>query len=129
MTKTYEAQLREIDKQAKKLKNALKRSDLDYTVQISMNSAQPGEINYALSMTAPAAGLAPIMYITHNYEDLLALIKTSQKKFDPIGVERAYHEAQIDACEKTIQGHKERLEDMDKEGEEQVEETTENTEK
>lgn len=122
MSKTLESDLRKIDKEAQKLKRSLKRADLDYTVQISMNSAQPNEIHYALSMTAPAQGLAPIMFINKSSEDLITMIKAAQKNFDADAVERAYHEAQIKACENTILGHKERLEDMDKEAAEDIEE-------
>lgn len=119
MSKTNEADLRKMDKEAQKLKRKLKRADLDYTVQISMNSSQPGEISYTLSMTAPAAGLAPIMFVTGSYERLVEYIQAAQKEFDAKTVERAYHEAQIAACERTIAGHRERLVDMEKEDEEE----------
>ena len=128
MSKTYEAELRQLEKEARKLRNSLKRNDLEYTVQVSIKSDSPGMINYALSMPSPAAGLAPIMFLTTSIEDLSTIIKAAQKKFDPALVERSYHEAQIEACKNTIKGHEGRLQDMDKEENEDVDELVAETE-
>lgn len=110
---TATEELKKIYRQTEKLRNNLHRADLDFTVQISISTAQPGKINYAISMTAPANGLAPIMFIANSADELLTQVKAATKNIDYDAVERAYHKAQITAAENTILGHKERLAELE----------------
>lgn len=110
----YAAQLEKIEKVAYKLRNNMKRADIDFTVQVSRNTADPGTTRWALSMTAPANGLSPIVFIAYSPEELIEQIKSATKNIDYKAVEIAYHNAQIDACNRTIQGHQERIELINK---------------
>lgn len=105
--------LQKIEKVAYKLRNNMKRADIDFTIQASRNTTDPGITRWALSMTAPANNLAPIVFISLTPEDLIEQIKGSIKTLDHAAVEKAYHEAQIQACERTIEGHKERVKAID----------------
>jgi hypothetical protein len=60
-------------------------------------------------MTAPANGLAPVTFIAKTPEELIIKIKAATKHIDYDAVEVAYHEAQIEACKRTILGHEERV--------------------
>lgn len=106
----FDAELKKIEKVVLKLRNKMKRADIDYTVQLSRNSADPGKIRYAVSMTAPANGLAPVVFIADTSEELIKQVKESAKNIDYAAIEIAYHEAQIKSCERTIIGHQERIE-------------------
>lgn len=106
----FDAELKKIEKVVLKLRNKMKRADIDYTVQLSRNSADPGKIRYAVSMTAPANGLAPVVFIADTSEELIRQVKESAKNIDYAAIEIAYHEAQIKSCERTIIGHQERIE-------------------
>jgi len=109
--KILESDLRRIERYIVKLRKNLKRADLDYTVQASVNSTKPKWVSYAATVTPPASGLAPITFISHvSANDLIEQIKVAIDKIDYEAVELAYHEAQIQACEYTIEGHRERIE-------------------
>lgn len=114
MTQTKETvqDLRKIERAISKLRNNLKRADLDFTVQVSIASTDPGAVRYAAQMTAPAIGLAPITFIADTADELVEQIKFSTKKIDYAAVEVAFHEAQIQSCERTIVGHRERIEEI-----------------
>lgn len=123
---TATEELNKIYRAMAKLKNNLHRADLDYTCQVSINTATQ-KITYAVSMTAPAEGLAPIMFLADTAEDLLTKIKTATKHINYDEVEKAYHRAQIVACENTIKGHEERLQELDLPEEERGEKVKEPT--
>lgn len=106
----FDTELKKIEKFVLKLRNKMKRADIDYTVQLSRNSADPGKIRYAISMTAPANGLAPVVFIADSSDEIIEQLKASAKKIDYAAIEIAYHEAQIEACKRTILGHEERIE-------------------
>ena len=110
----FAKELEKVEKVAHKLRNNMKRADIDFTVQVSRNTADPGTTRWALSMTAPANGLSPIVFIAYSSEELIKQIKESIKNIDYQAVEIAYHNAQIEACNRTILGHKERIELIEK---------------
>lgn len=123
---TATQELRKIYQAMNKFRNNLHRKDLDYTCQISINTATK-KVAYAVSMTAPANGLAPIMFIADNFADLLAQIKAATKNINYDEVEKAYHKAQILACENTIKGHEERLAELELPKEERGKKVVEGT--
>jgi hypothetical protein len=107
-------ELRKVEKAMVKLRNKAKRADLNYTVQVSINSTDPTKMAYAAQMTAPAEGLAPVTFISYeSFDDLLSKIKTATKGIDFEEIEKAYHAAQIEACERTIAFHKDRVARID----------------
>lgn len=110
--------LRKIEKLVVKLRNKMKRADLDYLVQISIDSTQPAHINYAASITSPAKGLAPVAWVKDSAEELIEAVKLATKGIDYDAIEKAYHEAQIEACKRTILGHEERIKEMEEEAKE-----------
>lgn len=125
-------ELKKIEKKVVKLRNKLGRADLDYLVQVSINSTDPTVVTYAMQITAPANGLAPIAFVTKSAKELIERVELATKEINYEEVEKAYHLAQIKACERTIIGHRERIteietEDVDVAVEEvAVEETVQN---
>lgn len=115
MGKSIESDLKNIEKAIVRLRNKIKRVDLDYTVQVSISSVDPTVIMYAAQTTSPAKGLAPITFIEKSPEVLVQKIKAFTKNTDYDAVEEAYHKAQIEACKRTIMGHEERLAEMEDE--------------
>lgn len=104
--------LQKIEKKLVKLRNKMGRKDLEYLVQVSINSTDPTVVRYAVQMTPPAEGLAPITFIGNTVAELVERIEAATKGIDLTEVEKAYHEAQVVACERTIAHHKERLEKL-----------------
>lgn len=114
-------ELRKIEKHFVKLRNNMRRADIDYTVQVSINSTDPKVVIYAAQLTAPANGLAPIRILARSAEELITKIDVAQKNIDEVAVEIAYHEAQIEACERTKLGHEERIAEIKAQQEEEKE--------
>jgi hypothetical protein len=96
-----------------RLRNKVGRSDLDYTVQVSISSTDPTVLSYAAQMTAPANGLAPVTFIEKTPEELIKKIREATKHINYDEIEKAYHKAQIEACHRTIQGHQDRITELD----------------
>lgn len=124
---TSEQELKKIYKLANKLRNKLHRADINFICQIHIRSQEPDKLSYAVSMSSPAEGLAPIMFLAQNYADLEVQLKAAVKDIDYDEVERAYHRAQILACENTKKGHEERLAELDKPVEERGTKVVEGT--
>lgn len=103
--------LQKIEKAVVKLRNKLKRPDINYTVQISVNSVDPSKVSWAAQLTPPADSLAPITFIDYTSADsLVEQVKATTKNIDLDKVEIAYHKAQIEACDRTKKAHEERIE-------------------
>lgn len=119
--------LRVIEKYVVKLKKKLNRADIDYSVQASVSSTDPKVVRYAAQLTAPANGLAPITFIALTADELVDKIKLATEAIDYNEVEKAYHQAQIEACERTILGHKDRMAEIEKEqnGDDEEDDATE----
>ena len=109
---TAREELQKAEKAIVKLRNKIKRADLDYTVQISISSVDPTKIRYAAQMTPPAQGLAPVTFIKDTADELVEAIKSAAKHIDYEQVEIAYHKAQMEACDRTKQGHQDRIDEI-----------------
>lgn len=110
--------LQKIEELVVKLINKQPRKDLDYTVQASVNSTHPKKVTYAVQITPPAEGLAPVTFIKDSVDELCEAIKAATKHIDYKEIEKAYHKAQIEACKRTIIGHEERIAKLDEPEEE-----------
>ena len=119
MTSQTVLELKKIEKAFVKLRNNMRRADIDYTVQVSISSTDPGTVVYAAQMTAPANGLAPVRMLASSAEELITKLKVAAKNIDERAIEIAYHKAQMEACDRTKLGHQERIAELE------AEETTE----
>lgn len=112
--------LQKMERAIVRLRNKQNRSDLDYTVQISISSVDPGIVRFAAQLTAPAQGLQPVTFIGDSAVEITEQIKEYTKTFDDKKIEKAYHAAQIKACNRTIKFHEERIDAIDNPTEEDV---------
>ena len=92
-----------------KIVKKLGRSDLDWTVQVSIHSLKPNVVNYCAQIEAPANGLQPITWIKGSWEELIEALKISEKGLDQEAVEKAWHEAEIERAKALIEYHEECL--------------------
>ena len=105
--------LRRVERAMNKLKRKVKRSDLDYNVQFSVNSVKPSATAYSAQMTPLAVNLRPATFISYvSVDDLVAQIEAFTEHLDWDKMEEAYHNGQITAAKKTIEGHEEALEEL-----------------
>lgn len=98
-----------------KIVKRLKRNDLDWTVQISINSTRPDRVNYCAQIEAPANGLQPITWVKESWSELEQALKLAEKGLDQDAVEKAWHESEIKRAEALINYHKEAIEALEKE--------------
>lgn len=108
-----EEKLKEARKLINKIVKNLGRNDLDWTVQLSINSTRPERINYCAQIEAPANGLQPITWIYDSAEDLIENLKLATRGLNREAVEKAWHESEIQRAETLIKYHKEALEKKD----------------
>lgn len=106
--------LRRVERAMNKLKRKIKRADLDYNVQFSVNAMKPSAIIYSAQMTPLAVNLRPATFISHvSVDDLVAQIEGFTENLDWDKMEIAYHTGQINSAEHTIEGHKEAIAELE----------------
>lgn len=105
-----EKQLKSARNLVNKIVKNFKRNDLDWTVQISINSTRPEIVNYCCQIEAPANGLEPVTWVCDSWEELEKQLTEASKKLDRDAVDKAWHESEIARAEALIKYHKEELE-------------------
>ncbi len=114
-TKDVNANLRELEKLVKKIiRKSLKDNTLDYTVQVSVSSLEPGKVKYAAQISSPATGVQPISYIHDNFKDLENALIESEKQIDELKIERTFHTSRINTYKTKIESHEARIVQIDK---------------
>lgn len=110
-----EKQLKSARTLINKIVKKFNRNDLDWTVQLSINSTRPERINYCAQIEAPANGLQPITWVKESWEELEQALKLAEKGLNQTEVDKAYHEAEIQRAESLIKYHKEAIEELENE--------------
>ena len=119
-------QLQKLEKLTQRvIRKSLKDNTLDYTVQITMSSLDPGKLQYACMISSPATGVKPITFVFDSYKTLEASLKEAATELDPKKVEIAFHQNRINSYNNKVAQHEERvkqLEDPDyKEDDDEIE--------
>lgn len=103
-------QLAQLEKLAKRIiRKSLKNNTLEYTVQVTTSSLEPGKLKYAAMISSPATGVQPITFVYDSYDLLVGALEEAEKVFNPQKVEVAFHKSRINSYESKIQQHKERV--------------------
>ena len=95
-----------------KILKQLGDSTLDWTIQISENSADPGHISYACMVHVPAQKLEPITWVCDSWEELEAALEKSAKELNRDLVEVAYHKGEISRCKRLGAYHEEKIKEI-----------------
>ncbi len=107
-------QLQTLEKLVKRIiRKSLKNNTLDYTVQISISSPDPGDVKYSAMISSPASGVQPILLSYDSYDLLLAALKEAEKEYNPRSIEIAYHDNRINTFEHKAAQHKARKEKLE----------------
>ena len=103
-------QLRELEKLAKKvIRKSLKDNTLDYTVQMTISSFEPGKVKYATQISSPAKGVQPITFIFDDFNTLKASLEEAEKEIDKVKVELTFHQSRINTYKTKIEAHEQRI--------------------
>lgn len=100
------------EKLAIKIKKKIKRNDLDYSVQVSMSTSDPGQLYYALQITPVAEGIKPMTFIDKSPTAFIEKIEARLEDIDAEKIEIAYHESQIAHAKRTIEYHEESIKEL-----------------
>ena len=112
MTDTVQQTMKKAERLAIKIKKKINRNDLDFSVQTSISTADPGQIYYAMQITSVAEGVAPMTFIDKDPVKFIEKIEAQVGNIDEKVIEKAYHEAQIAHAKRTIKFHEERIEEI-----------------
>lgn len=103
----------ELQKQVKTILKNLKRPDLDYNIQISLDCMHPSAPTYSVWIQPPAERINRLSWLGKSFDDLMQQLKDFEKT-DEYDVEIAYHGASIEACKETIKHHEDEIEFLNK---------------
>lgn len=107
---TARQQLLELEKLTKKvIRKSLKNNTLDYTVQITISSLDPGKLQYAAHISSPASGVSQITFVYDTFDLLLTALQEAEKKFNPEKVEIAFHQNRMNVYKSKISQHEQRV--------------------
>lgn len=103
-------QLQTLEKLVKKLiRSTLKNNTLDYTVQATMSSLNPGKLEYAAQISSPAQGVQPITFIYDDFNTIKSALELAIEELDEDKVEVAFHENRINMYKNKIEQHQDRV--------------------
>lgn len=103
-------QLAKLEKLAARIiRKSLKDNTLDYTVQITMSSLEPGKLKYACQISSPANGVQPITFIFDSYKLLEESLKEAEKELNRPKVELAFHQNRVNTFKNKIEQHEARI--------------------
>lgn len=103
---TYAESLQELEKLTKAIiRKSLKDNTLNYTVQITRSSLEPGKTKYAVHIDSPRLGVQPITFVYDNYEVLRQVLEQSVETINKRSIEIAFHEDRINMYKNRLQAH------------------------
>ena len=102
--KDVKKQMTAVQKQVKKILKNMKRPDLDYNIQISLDALHPSAPMYSVWIQPPAERINRLSWLGKSFDELMEQLKDFEHT-DEFDVEIAYHGASIEACKQTIAHH------------------------
>lgn len=111
--KDVKKQMLALQKQVKKILKNIKRPDLDYNIQISLDALHPDAPMYSVWIQPPAERINRLSWLGKSFDDLMKQLVDFEHT-DEYDVEIAYHGASIEACKDTIRHHESEIEFLNK---------------
>lgn len=107
----------ELEKLVRKvIRLAFKDNTLDYTVQIATTSLEPGKVKYGFMINGLKKEIQPIAMSFYSFEECIAVLEGLLKNVDTVEVEKMFHQGRINVYTNAISSHKERLDEIEKNG-------------
>jgi hypothetical protein len=109
--------LKKLEKIIKKIvRNRFRDATLDYTVQVSISSIEPGKVKYAALITSPSRHVQEIPFRFDSYQELEAALKLALKDFRYEDIEKAEVTSRINVYKNKITELEQYLGQIDKLG-------------
>lgn len=112
--------LLEAEKLVQKIKNKVKRHDLDYTIQAVIDSTTPNTIRFAVRVTPLNEAVGPIIFVANSGPELLEKLQYRlDNGLDEDELMINYHESMVKNVEKTLKYHQDKIEELNNKEEEE----------
>lgn len=98
------------------IRNVFKDSTLDYTVQVSTSSVEPGKVKYSALITSPSRHVQEIPFRFNSFNELKAALETALKEFKYEDIEKAEVQSRIAVYENKAQQLRDYLEAINERG-------------
>lgn len=103
----------ELERLCKKvIRRAFKDNTLDYTVQISATSLEPGKVKYGFMINGLKKEIQPVALSFYSYNECKAVLEGLLENYDPVALEELFHRGRINVYKNAISSHEERLEQI-----------------
>ena len=115
--KTVAQSILELEKLVRKIiRLSFKDNTLDYTVQISATSLEPGKVKYGFMINGLKKEIQPIAMSYYSFGECKAVLEGMLKEIDTLKVEKMFHRGRINVYNNAISSHQERLDYLDEHG-------------
>lgn len=94
-----------------KILNNLGDSSLDWTLQVSENTANPGKITYGC-MIHVSDRLEPLVWTCESWDELLEKLKKASKELNEDMVQIAYFQGEINRCDRLKHYYEEKIKEV-----------------
>lgn len=112
----------ELERLVKKvIRLAFKDNTLDYTVQISATSLEPGKVKYGFMINGLKKEIQPVAMSFYGYAECKAVLEGLLKEYNPVELEKLFHRGRINVYTNAIKSHRDRLDEIEKNPEEAAE--------
>lgn len=109
----------ELEKLCRKvIRLAFKDNTLDYTVQLSATSLEPGKLKYGFMINGLKKEIQPIAMSYESFEACKIALQALLKNVNPVELEKSFHMGRINVYKNAISSHKERLKQIEEHPEE-----------
>lgn len=108
----------------KVIRKAFKDNTLDYTVQISVSSLEPGKVKYGFMINGLKKEIQPIALSWESYAECKGVLEGLLTEVDTVKLEKMFHQGRINVYTNAISSHEERLKYIEKHPEEAKEDAS-----
>lgn len=109
--------LLKLEKIVKKIiRKKFRDATLDYTVQVSVSSIEPGKVKYAAMITSPSRNVQEIPFVMGSYKELETALNTALKDFQYEDIEKAEVQSRINIYKVKAEQLEEYLKEINEKG-------------
>lgn len=100
----------------KVIRRSFKDNTLDYTVQISVSSIEPGKVKYGFMINGLKKEIQPIAMSYYSYNEVKLVLEGLLKEVNLEELEKSFHLGRINVYKSAISSHEERLNYIEEHG-------------
>lgn len=98
------------------IRNIFKDSTLDYTVQVSVSSIEPGKLKYSALISSPSRHVQEVPFRFDSMKELVSALEAALKEFKYDDIEKAEVQSRINVYKNKVKELEEYYEQIEKRG-------------